>query len=147
MNLNFFECKIRYEKTLENGMNKNVTETYLVDALSYTEAEKRIIEEAQTFISGEFSIKDIKRSNHNEYVFTDDAGADKYYSSKLEFITIDEKSGKEKKTKYNMLVQASDLNDAMKRVADAMKDSVTDYNAVMIKETNILDVFKYDKEV
>lgn len=147
MNLNYFECKVRYEKTLENGMNKNVTETYLVDALSYTEAEKRIIEEAQTFISGEFSIKDIKRSNHNEYVFTDDAGADKYYSSKLEFITLDEKSGKEKKTKYNMLVQAADLNDAMKRVADAMKDSVTDYNAVMIKETNILDVFKYDKEV
>ena len=48
----WFECKIRYEKVVENGMQKKVTEPYLVDALSFTEAEARIIEEMTPFISG-----------------------------------------------------------------------------------------------
>lgn len=62
----WFECKIRYEKTMDNGMNKKVTEPYLVDALSFTEAEARIIEEMTPFISGEFTVSDIKRANYSE---------------------------------------------------------------------------------
>jgi uncharacterized membrane protein YvbJ len=63
---NWFECKIRYEKVMENGMNKKVTEPYLVDALSFTEAESRIIEEITPYISGEFTVSDIKRANYSE---------------------------------------------------------------------------------
>lgn len=141
---NFFECKIKYEKTLENGMNKIVTEPYLVDALSFTEAEKRIIEEMQAYISGEFTVADIKRASYNEIFFTDEEKADKYYSCKLEFITLNEKTGMEKKTKYNVLVQAFDLNDAMSKLTEGMRNTMADYNAVAIKETAIIDVFKYE---
>ena len=93
---NWFECKIRYEKVAENGMNKKVTEPYLVDALSFTEAESRIIEEITPFISGEFTVSDIKRANYSELFFCEDDEADKWYKCKLYFITLDEKSGAEK---------------------------------------------------
>ena len=139
----WFECKIRYEKTMDNGMNKMVTEPYLVDALSFTEAESRIIEETTPFINGEFTVSDIKRSNYSELFMTDDEEADKWYACKLEFITLNEKTGIEKKTKSNMLVQASSLRDAMKRLTDGMKNTMADYNAVSIKETAIMDVYPY----
>ena len=141
--MNCFLCKIRYEKTLENGMNKKVTEPYLVDALSFTEAEARIIEEMAPFISGEFTVSDIKRANYSEVITSDNISADKWYDCKIQFITLDEKSGAEKKTAARMLVQAADLTDAMKNLTDAMKDSMADYNAVCIKETAIMDVYRY----
>ena len=104
---NWFECKIRYEKLTENGITKKVTEPYLVDALSFTEAESRIIEEITPFISGEFTVADIKRANYSE-IFPSDAEADdKWFKCKLYFITLDEKSGVEKKSATNILVQAS----------------------------------------
>lgn len=85
----WFECKIRYEKVMENGMNKKVTEPYLVDALSFTEAEARIIEEISPFISGEFTVADIKRANYSE-LFNDETG-DRWFRCKLQFVTLDEK--------------------------------------------------------
>ena len=94
----WFECKIRYEKTMENGMNKKVTEPYLVDALSFTEAEARIIEEMTPFISGEFTVSDIKRANYSELFPCEEEAADRWFKCKLVFITLDEKSGAEKKT-------------------------------------------------
>ena len=72
----WFECKIRYEKVMENGMQKKVTEPYLVDALSFTEAEARIIEEMTPFISGEFTVSDIKRANYSELFPSDEESAD-----------------------------------------------------------------------
>lgn len=141
---NWFECKIRYEKVMENGMNKKVTEPYLVDALSFTEAEVRIIEEITPFISGEFVVSDIKRANYSELFFSDEESADKWFACKLEFITIDEKTGIEKKTKTNMLVQAADLRDAMAKLTDGMKNTMADYNAICIKETAIMDVYPYE---
>jgi hypothetical protein len=107
----WFEGKIRYEKTAENGMNKKVTEPYLVDALSFTEAEARLIEEVTPFITGEFTVTDIKRANYSKIFPSDEEGADIWYKCKLYFITIDEKSGAEKKTATNILVQAADLRD------------------------------------
>ena len=100
--MTWFECKIRYEKTLENGMVKKVTEPYLVDALSFTEAEARIIEEMKPFISGEFTVSDIKRANYSELFFCDEDAADRWFKSKLLFITLDEKSGNEKKVASNV---------------------------------------------
>ena len=105
----WFECKIRYEKTMENGMNKKVTEPYLVDALSFTEAEARIIEEMTPFISGEFTVSDIKRANYSELFPSEEEAADRWFKCKLVFITLDEKSGAEKKTSTQVLVQAADL--------------------------------------
>ena len=99
----WFECKIRYEKVMENGMNKKVTEPYLVDALSFTEAEARIIEEITPFISGEFTVSDIKRANYSELFFCEEDAADRWFKCKLFFITLDEKSGAEKKTAAQML--------------------------------------------
>lgn len=141
---NWFECKIRYEKVMENGMNKKVTEPYLVDALSFTEAEARIIEEITPFINGEFIVSDIKRANYSELFLSDEESADKWFACKLEFITLDEKTGIEKKTKTNMLVQAADLRDAMKKLDEGMKCTLADYNAVCIKETAIMDVYPFE---
>ena len=124
---NWFECKIRYEKLTENGITKKVTEPYLVDALSFTEAESRIIEEITPFISGEFTVADIKRANYSE-IFPSDAEADdKWFKCKLYFITLDEKSGVEKKSATNILVQASDLREAVKYFDEGMKGTMADY--------------------
>ena len=140
---NWFICKIRYEKVMENGMNKKVTEPYLVDALSFTEAESRIIEEMTPFISGEFTVSDIKRVHYSELFLNNEYNADKYYDCRLEFITLDEKSGAEKKTKTTVLVQAASLRDAMKKLDEGMKGTMADYNAVCIKETAIMNVYPY----
>ena len=142
----WFECKIRYEKTMENGMNKKVTEAYIVDALSFTEAEARIIEEMTPFISGEFTVSDIKRANYSELFFSDEIAADRRFKCKLTFITLDKKSGAEKKTSTNVLVQASDLRDAVKKVDEGMKGSMADYIISSITETSIMDVYEYVAE-
>lgn len=94
---NWFECKVSYEKMLENGMQKKVTEPYLVDALSFTEAEARIIEEIRPFITGEFTVTDIKRARLSELFFNENG--DRFYKIKVYFITLDEKSGAEKKNR------------------------------------------------
>lgn len=139
----WFECKIRYEKITENGMNKKVTEPYLVDALSFTEAEARIIEEMTPFITGEFTVSDIKRANYSEFFTSDEEAADRWYEVTLAFITLDEKSGAEKATRSHVLVQAADLRDAMKKLDEGMKGTMADYQGVAIKETALVDVYPY----
>ena len=142
----WFECRIKYEKVMENGMNKNVTEPYLVDALSFTEAEARIIEEMTPYISGEFTVSDIKRAGYSELFFSEDANADRWFKCKLTFITLDEKSGSEKKTSTNVLVQASDLRDAVKKLDDGMRGSMADYLIASVTETAIMDVYPYEAD-
>ena len=139
----WFECKIRYEKTMENGMNKKVTEPYLVDALSFTEAEARIIEEMTPFISGEFTVSDIKRANYSELFVSDEEAADRWFKCRLFFITLDEKSGAEKKTASFVLVQAADLRDAVRKLDEGMKDTMADYQIGAVTETTIVDVYPY----
>ena len=140
---NWFECKIRYEKVMEDGKNKKVTEPYLVDALSFTEAEARIIEEMKPFITGEFTVSDIKRANYTELFACDDDAADKWYKVKLYFITLDEKSGMEKKSASTVLVQAADLRDAVKKLDEGMNGSMADYEIANVAETAIMDVYPY----
>ena len=129
---------------LENGMQKKVTEPYLVDALSFTEAEARIIEEVSPFISGEFSVSAVKRANFSE-LFFDETG-DRWYKCKLNFITLDEKSGMEKRTASYMLVQAVDFETALKNLVEGMKGTMADYSSILLKETAIVDVYPYEKK-
>lgn len=143
---NWFTCKIRYEKVAENGMNKKVTEPYLVDALSFTEAESRIIEEITPFISGEFTVSGVARANYSELIFCDEESADKWYKCKLYFITLDEKTGIEKKTATNVLVQAADLKDAIKKLDEGMKGTMADYEIAAVSETAIMDVYPYEAD-
>ena len=140
---NWFECKIQYEKTIENGMTKKVTEPYLVDALSFTEAEARIIEEVSPFITGEFTVANIKRANYTELFYSEDASADRWYKAKLVFITLDEKTGKEKKTSSMMLVQAIDLRSALKNLEEGMRGSMMDYVIASFQETPLMDVYAF----
>ena len=141
----WFTCKISYVKTLENGTDKKVTEPYLVDALSFTEAEARIIEEMKPFISGEFSVAAVGRAKFTEIFFAeDDINASYWYKVKLGFITLDEKTDAEKKTYTNVLVQASDLRDAVKRLDEGIKGSMADYIIVSVAETPIMDVYPYE---
>lgn len=143
MSNEWFECKIKYEKTMENGLVKKVNEPYLVDALNFTEAERRIIEEVSPYMTGEFEVSDIKRARYAEIFESSDESADRFFKSKLVFITLDEKSGKEKKTSQNVLIQAADLRDAVKRLDEGMKDSMMDYTIANVTETLIMDVYHY----
>lgn len=141
---NWYECRISYVKTLETGKNKKVTEPYLVDAISFTEAESRIITEMTPYISGEFEVSAVKKERISE-LFRDplDEG-DIWYRCKVMFITLDEKSGMEKKSASTMLVQAKDFQSAVKNLEDGMKGTMSDWVIHTITETPLLDVFAFD---
>ena len=144
---NWFECSIRYEKMAENGMNRKVTEAYLVDALSFTEAEARIIEEMNPYINGEFTVSGVKRAGYSELFPSEEDAADRWFKCKLFFITLDEKSGAEKKTPTTVLVQASDLRDGVKKRDEGMKGTLADYVIGSVAETAIRDVYPYTADV
>lgn len=135
----WIETKVRFDKTMENGTVKKVTEPYLVDALSFTEAEARIIEEVTPFISGDFTVSAVKKSNIAE-IFRDDSG-DKWYKVKVAFITIDEKTAAEKRKASYILVQASDFKSAYDNFMDGMKGTMADFEIVAITETALMDVY------
>lgn len=135
----WFECKVRYDKMQENGSVKKVNEPYLVDALTFTEAEARIIEEMKPFISGEYSISSEKKTKISEIFFNE--GCDRYYLVKVNFISYDEASGVEKKSVTQILVQASDLEDAVDKFKEGMKGTMADYEISAVTETMIMDVF------
>lgn len=141
---NWFQCNVNFEKMLENGMQKKVTEPYLVDALSFTEAEARIIEEIKPFISGEFTVTDIKRARLSELFFNENG--DRYYKVKVYFITLDEKSGAEKRTSAKMLVQASTLKEAISVLEEGMKGTMADWTLASVSETQIMDVFPFNPD-
>ena len=141
----WFECKIQYEKTMDDGLQKKVTESYVIDALSFTEAEQRIMEELSAYISGEFTIKDIKIAPYKEIFFADQDLADRWYKTKLQFITIDE-TEKEKRSNINYLVNAGTLNGAVKNIEEVMGGTMIDYVIASVAETQLMDVFEYGKE-
>ncbi|MCI9043177.1 MAG: DUF4494 domain-containing protein [Muribaculaceae bacterium] len=137
--MNWFECKVRYDKMVEQGIVKKVTESFLVDALSFTEAEARIIEEQTPFISGEFSVSAVKRTKISE-IFRDDR-ADKWYLAKVAFITIDEKTAAEKRAISQILVAGSSFDGAYDNFKDGMKGVMGDFDLVSLTETALLDVY------
>ena len=139
VNKKWFETIVRYDKTMESG---EVSETYVVDAITFGEAEKSIAEEMKPYISGDFDIKKINPAPYSEIFFSDRDTDDKYYRVKLAFITIDEKTQKEKKSKVTYLVQAGSLEQARMNTEEVMNGTMIDYEFVSVAETKILDVFE-----
>ena len=137
--MSYFEVKIKCDRIQEDGICKRVTESYLVDAMSFTETEKRIIEELKT--SEAFEVAAITKTKISELVKSDGSFCQKWYKCKLIFIVIDENSEKEKKTALYYLVQSTNLNDAKNKMVEFMNGSVLDYEFSEIKETPILDVY------
>lgn len=141
----WFECKIRYEKTMEDGLPKKVNEVYVIDALSFSEAEERIIEEMSSYISGEIEIVDVKIAPYREVFFADDNLADQWFKAKLSFITIDERTNKEKRTSTMYLVNAGNISSAINNIDKVMSGTMIDYVTTSISATKIFDVFEYKK--
>lgn len=139
----WFICKVRFEKTMEDGLQKKVTEIYVVDALSFTEAEARIMEQMSSYISGEFSVENIDPAPFGEIFFSDGETDDKWYKAKLAFITIDEKTDKEKRSIVNYLVQGGSFDQAKKHIEEVMGGAMIDYVIDTLKETKYMDVFEY----
>ena len=130
---------------MEDGLQKKVVEAYTIDALSFTEAEQRIMEEMSSLISGEFTIKDIKIAPYKEIFFSDEEMADRWYKTKLQFITIDEKTAKEKRSAVNYLVNAGTLNGAVKNIDEVMGGTMVDYVISSVAETPLMDVYEYNQ--
>ena len=138
----YYEVKIQYQKTLEDGKEKKVTEQYVVEALSFTEAETRIIEEMTPYISGEFDVVSEKIAPYNEIFLSDNYYADdKWFVSKVAFITIDEKTAKEKKQTFRYLVQASTSEIALDYTKEMLSRGMSDYSIEAVQDTPTLDVF------
>lgn len=142
----WFECKIRYEKIMEDGLPKKISEVYVVDALSFSEAEERIIEEMSSYISGEIELVDVKIAPYREIFFADDNLADQWFKAKLSFITIDERTNKEKRTSMMYLVNAGNISSAINNIDKVMSGTMIDYVTTSISATKIFDVFEYKKK-
>lgn len=139
----WFEVKIRYDKTTDDGQQKATDELYVVDALTFTEAEAIITEEMSSYISGDFEVKDIKKATYKEILFSDKATDDKWYKVKIQAISINEKTEKETRVNRYSLVQAQTLMLAVKYVEDDMRGSLADETIVSIAETKVMDVFEH----
>ena len=140
----WFETKIRYEKTIGDGDIKKVTEVYTVEALSFSEAEAAITKEMEHYIHGEFQVKAITPAVYSEIFFSNDDNDDKWFKAKLSFITLDEKSEKEKRSFITYLVQAKSINTTVKHIDEVMSKTMIDYEIASIVETKIRDVFTHD---
>ena len=140
-NGNWFECTVRYERQMENGMTKAVPELYVVEAASFGDAETMITEEMSAFVSGSFEVKNINPATYREIFFSENTNDDRWYKAKLSFITFDEKTEKEKRSTVTYLVQASTFNGAVKNIEEVMGSTLIDYVIANITETKIMDVF------
>lgn len=137
----FFICTVAYNKMMDDGNEKRVKEAFVVDAFTFTEAESRIIEEMKPYISGEFEIMDISKAPFSEIFLTDNAAADRYYKVKVKFLSIDEKTCKEKISTVVYLVQADSTQSAQANTDKVLGKSMMDYTLASIIETKILDIF------
>ena len=135
----FFEAKVKYRKTTDGGEQKIVTEAYLLEALSYTEAEAKTIEEVSAYISGEFKLSSLRVTNYSEIHSFENA--DRWFKSKVSLLSYDEESGKEKRTNIYLLIQANDAKEAYDNTITAMRNTMGDFSITAISETNLMDVF------
>ena len=137
----YYEVKIQYHKMQEDGREKKVTEQYVVEALSFTEAETRIIEEMTPYISGEFDVVSEKIAPYNEIFLSDRTDDDKWFISKVGFITLDERTDKEKKQTFRYLVQAATSELALDYTKEMFSHGMSDYSIEAVQDTPTLEVF------
>lgn len=141
----WFECKVSYERQADSMGMKKVSESYLVDALSFTEAEMRIIKEIRPFVSvGELEVVNIRRARIAELFLNEEAEDDRYFRAKVNFITVDEKSGSEKKTSATMIVKSDSLPNAVTELKAQLDSQMASYEIAAVTDTQILDVFQYE---
>lgn len=142
----WFECKVKYEKVQEDGLQKQVVEQYVVNALSFSEAEARITEEMSKYINTAFEVVDVKKAPYKEVFFAEDGTSERWYKVKLQFITIDEKTEKEKRSNVYYLIQADSFGQAVKNIDEVMGGTMIDYEIASMAETTLLDVFEFEKD-
>lgn len=140
----WFEVAVRFDKMQQDGSVRKTTERYLVDALTFSDSEARTIEKVTPYISGEFSVSATKKTKISEIFYDESDYADKWWLVKVNFITLDEKSGKEKKSMTQILVQAGDFENALSRFQDGMEGTMADYRIASISETAYMDVYPYE---
>ena len=141
---NWFECKVTYDRPGEDGRTKRIPEPYMVDALSFTEAESRICKECQAYATGEFTVSAVKRCKITEIFFNEDLQEYKWFRCRVNYVSLDEEKGVEKRIAQTMMVQAVDFQDAVKALVKGMEGSMCDYEIASITETKIIDVYKYE---
>lgn len=140
---NWFEAKVKYVKVGEDGRERKVSEMYLLDAMSYTEAESRMVSEMEMIVKGDYNIASLKKSNISEVVTSEDEKDDRWYKAKIAIIDADEVSGKEKSSYQYYLVAAADTNRALENIERALATFVVPYEVAGINDTKFMDVFPY----
>lgn len=140
---NWFEVGIRYQKTQEDGSEKSVTEKYAIDALSFTEGESAITEEMAAYISGELKVKSMQEASYREVFFSDKDDDDCWYKAKMQFISYDDKTNKEKRSNVTYLVQAKSMHRAISNIDEVMGKTLIDYEIIGLSKTNVYDVFEH----
>jgi len=141
MDKTWYDCSIKYRKTTEEGSQKVITESYLIDAISFTEAESRINEKMSEFISEEFIVSNIKLTNISEVHSFDNS--ERWFKVKVTLIAFDEATGKEQKSNFYLLAEANDAKDAYTKTVEIMKTTMSDYSIPAITETKIIEVFPF----
>lgn len=141
----FFDTSVKFRKTDEQGVNKLVTESYIVSALSFSEAESNINEQMKVYVGEDFKIVNIKLTNYSEIATFEDT--DKWFKSKISLLYFDETSGKEKKSNIYMLVQANDAKNAYDNTIATLKGTISDFTIPSVSETKIVEVFEYKEGI
>lgn len=140
----WFEVKLRYDKVHENGCEKKVIESYVVEAFSFGEAEKRTMEFLGSYVSGEIQVVNINPMKFHEVFFNEQESCDRYYKAILQFITIDEKTEREKHTQVYYLVQASSFDNCKDTIRTIMERTMIDYQIASVSETKVIDVIEHE---
>ena len=146
MTADWFEAKVKYMIVSEDGKEKKVNEAYLLDAMSYTEAESRITREMESVVSGDYYISSLKKSNITEVVPSEDETDDRWYKAKVAIIDADEVSGKEKSSFQYYLVAASDIKRALENLEKSLSTFVVPYEIASLADTTFMDVYPYFEE-
>jgi len=138
----WYTCKVKYTKIDENGKQKNVTEPYLVDAISFTEAEARIYDRISEIVDGDFYVTTIAKNNITDYLKFDDS--DYFYNVKVKYVSVDEEAGREKKITNTVLIAATDLQDAYNKMVEDLKTMIVPYEITSVVLSPLVDVFPYE---
>ncbi len=136
----WFLCTVKYQKQDEQGAVQKVNEAYLVDAVSFSEAEERIYDEVGNFVKGDFMVNNISKSNYSDIFYYDDS--ETWYKSKMTYM-MEEEGKKPKKIINYVLVTAQNLKEAYERIEDNFKTLLVPYTLVSITESSLLEVFEY----